>query len=539
MTESNAGEHASESLDLNRRSFVKLASTLAAGSAAIASHDVAAEPPPKPDKKTVEGLSEPKPKPETPVRDSLPNSMAPAIQFQPFASGTGAFFDSLPQGPIERQRIAIRPWVGDRPGSETEIAFLPAHRLAALIQAKKLSPVELTDIYIKRLKQLDPKLLCVVTLLEESAREAAKQAEAEIKAGEYRGPLHGIPWGLKDLFAVKGAPTTWGTKPYENRVIDEDSEVYVRLREAGAILIAKLATGVLALGDNWFRGRCRNPWNVEEGSSGSSAGPGSATAAGCVGFSIGTETQGSIVSPSKRCGISALRPTFGRVSRHGGMTLAWSMDKVGPMCRTIEDCALVFNAIHGADSKDPSTVTAPFAFDGKPDLSKLSIGYLKGTDQEFLNTLTELGAKPKLLPEAPNPRGINQILEVEAAAAFDEFIAQDLDKQMVNAWRAKGFRTNRDVSAVDYLNNQRKRLKLMQEMDAYMDGVDAYVSMGGDIRLTNLTGNPSAVVPYKMDDQQPRCLTLIGRMYADDVILSIAHAYQSVTDWHDNHPDVS
>lgn len=497
-----------------------------------------AEQPPKPDKKPVEGLPEPKPKDDPPVRDSLPNSMAPAVQFQPYAGGTGAFLDGRHNDKIELQQIPVSPWTGARPESETEIAFLPAHRLAALIQAKELSSVELTDIYIKRLKQLDPKLLCVVTLLEESARKAAKQADAEIKAGKYRGPLHGIPWGLKDLFAVKGAPTTWGTKPYEDRVIDEDSEVYVRLRDAGAILIAKLATGVLALGDNWFRGKCRNPWNIEEGSSGSSAGPGSATAAGCVGFSIGTETQGSIVSPSKRCGISALRPTFGRVSRHGGMTLAWSMDKVGPMCRTIEDCALVFNAIHGADSKDPSTVTAPFRFDASIDLSQLSIGYLKGTDQEFLNKLKELGAKPKLLPDPPSTRGIKNILGVEGAAAMDEFIAQDLDKQMVHPWRAKGFRKNREVSAVDYLNNQRKRLKLMREMHAYMDGVDAYVSMGGDIRLTNLTGNPSVVVPYTADDQQPRCLTLIGRLFADDVVLSIAHAYQSATEWHKEHPEI-
>ncbi len=521
-----------ENTSVDRRSFVMMASSLAACSTLASNNLGLADEKPK---KTEETKS---PKPRTkPAWDALPNDIPPVLQCQPSHGGTGAYLDGVAEREA-RQHPVVKPWTGDRPASEKDIAFLPVHKLASLVQSKKLSPVELTDIYIKRLKQLDPKLLCVVTLLEDSARKAAKKAEQEINAGQIRGPLHGIPWGLKDLFAVKGAPTTWGTKPFENRVIDEDSEIYVRLRDAGAILIAKLTTGVLALGDNWFGGVTRNPWNIEEGSSGSSAGPGSATAGGCVGFSIGTETQGSITSPSIRCGITGFRPTFGRVSRHGGMTLAWSMDKVGPMCRSIQDCAWVFNTIHGADPKDPSTVTAPFNFDPEADLSKLSIGYLEGTDKGFLDKLRELGAKPKLLPPPPSPRGISNILKVEGAAAFDDFIAMDLDKQMVHEWRAKTFRTARTVPAVDYLNAQRKRLQLIRKMENYMDGIDAYVTMDGERRLTNLTGNPAVVLPYKVDDQQPRCISLVGRTYGDDVLLSIAHAYQTVTDFHKRQPNI-
>ncbi|MDA1012915.1 MAG: amidase [Planctomycetota bacterium] len=541
------GQQAADAL--NRRTFVKFATAFAAGTAAtslpaeaMAADDQAKTKVEQNPKSKDKPKDEPKSKPPEPAGPPpLANSWAPAIQFQPAVGGSGAFLDGLTkdQRAAARQKIEVAAWQGAVPASETEIAFLPVHRLAALIQAKKLSPVKLTDIYLKRLKELDPKLLCVVTLMEESARKEAQHAETEINQGRYRGVLHGIPWGVKDLFSTKGVPTTWGTKPYEHRIIDEDAEIVVRLREAGAVLLAKLATGVLALGDNWFRGKTRNPWNTEEGSSGSSAGPGSATAAGCVGFAIGTETRGSIVSPSRRCGISALRPTFGRVSRHGGMTLAWSMDKVGPMCRAIEDCAIVFNAIHGADAKDPSTVTAPFHFDRAVDLSKLSIGYLEGTDEAFLEKLKELGAKPKLLASPPSTRGVSKILAVEGAAAFDEFIAKDLDKEMVHEWRAREFRTARSITAVDYLNNQRRRLDLMRRMDKYMDGIDAYVSPSGDVALTNLTGHPAAIVPYTFAGGQPRCMTLIGRLFADDMLLAIAQRYQAATEWHLKHPEIA
>jgi Asp-tRNA(Asn)/Glu-tRNA(Gln) amidotransferase A subunit family amidase len=473
----------------------------------------------------------------------LPNSLGPAIQFQASPIGVAAYVDRLARGDdsdlVADEEPVTESENAELPSTHEEIAFLPVHRLAALIQSRKLSPIKLTDIYLERLKRFNPTLLCAVTVMEESARRDARRAEDEIAKGNYRGPLHGIPWGVKDLFSTKEAATTWGAKPFENRIIDEDAEVVVRLRNAGAILIAKLATGTFAQGDRWFRGRTRNPWNIEEGSSGSSAGPGSATAAGCVAFAIGTETQGSIVSPARRCGISALRPTFGRVSRHGCMTLSWTMDKVGPMCRTIEDCAIVFRAIHGTDAKDPSSLTAPFRFQRLADLSKLNIGHTQDADATLLDKLRELGARPKLLPDPPDPRDIRHILNVESAAAFDDLISRNLDEQMVRKDRLRTFRASRPVTAVEYLNAQRRRHRLMQEMADYMESVDLYVSATGDLRLTNLTGHPAAIVPYKIEAGQPRCATLIGSLFADDALLSVAHAYQTATRWHLEHPKLS
>jgi Asp-tRNA(Asn)/Glu-tRNA(Gln) amidotransferase A subunit family amidase len=460
------------------------------------------------------------------------------MQFQPAPGGTGAYLQSL-NGEVPNLPITVEPWVGDTPSSAEEIAYLPVHRLAALIQARKLSPVALTDIYLERCKRLDPTLLCVVNLMEDSARAEARQAEAEINQGNYRGPLHGIPWGVKDLFSTVGVPTTWGAKPFENRIIDEDAAVVTMLRDAGAILIAKLSLGTFAQGDNWFRGRTRNPWNPEQGSSGSSAGPGSATAAGCVGFSIGTETQGSIVSPTKRCGISALRPTFGRVSRYGGMTLSWSMDKAGPMCRTIEDCALVFHAIHGADPRDPSTLSAPFQWQRNPDLSSYRIGYTDGADEDLLAALRDLGAEPFQVGDRPNSRGVGRVLGLESAAAFEDFLAEGLDEQMERPQRVSGMRRGQEATALEYIQAQRHRWTLIQEMAVFMADMDMYVSQGGDTGLTNLTGHPAVVFPYTFEDGQPRCTTIIGDLYADDKILSVAHAYQNSTEWHHRHPDIS
>ncbi|QDU11525.1 amidase [Gimesia aquarii] len=482
--------------------------------------------------------------PKQPSNESqnlLPNSMAPAIQFQASPYGSAAYLERLSHNKknnfSHKEEIKVEPWKGSVPESDEEIAFLPVHRLAALIQSRQLSPVKLTEIYLERIKQLDPQLLCAVTIMEKSAIREAKQAEQDIASGQYRGPLHGIPWGVKDLFSTRNARTTWGAKPFENRMIDEDAEIVTRLRKAGAILIAKLSTGTFAQGDQWYRGRTRNPWNTEEGSSGSSAGPGSATAAGCVAFAIGTETRGSIVSPSKRCGINALRPTFGRVSRHGCMTLSWTMDKVGPMCRTIEDCALVFNAIHGADEKDPSTLTAPFRFQRLPDLAALKIGYREGTDEAFLTTLRRLGANLIQVPAPPNYREVKHILTVESATAFDDFISQNLDEQMVRKVRVKNFRPARNITALDYLNAQRHRFALMQKMADYFENIDLYITHSGDTGLTNLTGHPAAVFPYQFD-KQPRCITLIGNLFTDDIILSVAHAYQTATSWHLEHPQI-
>ncbi|HEX7122176.1 MAG TPA: amidase [Gemmatimonadaceae bacterium] len=505
----------------------------------------------------------------------LGNGEPPALQFQAYPGGTGAYLEKLARergrAAFERQPLTVQPWSGPVPSTEEEVAYLPVSRLAALIQSRRLSAVDLTNIYLERLKRLDPVLLCAVTIMESQAREAAQQADAEIRAGRYRGPLHGIPWGVKDLFATRGVRTTWGSKAHENQMFDYDAEVVVRLREAGAILIAKLATGLFAQGDNWYRGQTKNPWNTAQGSSGSSAGPASATAAGCVGFAIGTETQGSIVSPSRRCGISALRPTFGRVSRYGGMVLAWSMDKVGPMCRTIEDCALVFNAIHGADEKDPATVTAPFQFTRTPDLSRLRIGYDDDAPEAFVNKLRELGAQPRPIGPRPSTAGLSA-LGVESAAAFDAYVSSlpdgYVDSVLAAAAAARGrgggrggggrgrggppppadnspaaaasrFGRGRSANAMEFLQSQRRRLIVMHQMAELMRDYDMYVSGNGDVALTNQTGHPAVIVPYMMSEgetSQPVCTTIIGNLFEDDKILSVAHAYQQATEWHLRHP---
>jgi Asp-tRNA(Asn)/Glu-tRNA(Gln) amidotransferase A subunit family amidase len=332
-------------------------------------------------------------------------------------------------------------------------------------------------------------------------------------------------------------------------VIDEDAEVVRRLRDAGAVLIAKLSTGEFARGDQWYRGRTKNPWNVEQGSSGSSAGPASATAAGCVAFGIGSETQGSITSPARRCGLSGLRPTFGRISRHGGMVLSWSMDKVGPLCRTVEDCALVFQAIHGADEKDPSTLTTPFRFQRAPDLSAYRIGFDEGAPEAFIEGLRALGADPQ--PMAELPRGSSNALNVESSAAFDFHIAPILEAEAAEPepeveeeqeGRRRGrFRGGREVLALDFVQSQRRRHILMKDMAEAMEGVDMFVSGRGQVGLTNQTGHPAVVVPYDFggDNPQPLTTTIIGDLFADDKILSVAHAYQASTDWHLRRPDLS
>jgi Asp-tRNA(Asn)/Glu-tRNA(Gln) amidotransferase A subunit family amidase len=497
----------------------------------------------------------------------LGNGEPPAMQFQPYPGGTGAYLEKLARergrAAFDRAKQEVEPWKGVVPTAEEDIAFLPAHRLSALLKARKLSPVALTDIYLERLKRLDPVLLCAVTIMEGQAKEAAQQAETEIRRGQYRGPLHGIPWGVKDLFSTKGVRTTWGYKDFENRIIEEDADVVVRLRDAGAILIAKLATGLFAQGDNWYRGQTKNPWNVTQGSSGSSAGPGSATAAGCVGFSIGTETQGSIVSPATRNGICALRPTFGRISRYGGMVLSWSMDKPGPMCRSIEDCALVFNTIHGADEKDPSSVTAPFQWQRTIDLSKLRIGFDDRAPKEFVDKLRELGADPKPIGARPDIRGVTS-LGAESAAAFDSWVsslpplpadsaamlaAAAADTTTGGRGRGGGggggsrgrFTRGRTVTALEFLQSQRRRLIVMKQMDALMKDFDMYVSGSGDVGLTNQTGHPAAILPYKFGEganAQPVCTTIIGALFNDDKILSVAHAFQRGTNFHLRRPKV-
>ena len=493
---------------------------------------------------------------EAPAPVPLGNGEAPAMHFQAYPGGTGALMEKLWHetggNPFERSAIDIEAWSGPVPTSEEDLAFLPVHRLAALIRAREITSAELTEVYLDRLKRLDPVLLCAVTILEGRAREEARQADAEISAGNWRGPLHGIPYGVKDLFAVSGTRTTWGSTDFRGRFTRENSEVVMRLRDAGAVLVAKLATGEFARGDQWYRGRTLNPWNLEEGSSGSSAGPGSATAAGCVAFAIGTETQGSIVSPSRRCGLTALRPTFGRVSRYGGMVLSWSMDKTGPMCRSALDCALVFNAIHGSDEKDPGSLTTHFRFNHSPALAEMSIGYTEDAPESFLDQLRALGADPQPMPEIPD--GASNALGVESAAAFDFHVMRDGEPEPlpddltpVERRRRGRFRNGRDVLALDFVQSQRRRLILMKRMAEVMDGFDMFVSGSGLVGLTNQTGHPAAVVPYDYGvrnpdadspTEMPLTTTLIGDLFADDKILSVAHAFQRESDWHSRRPEI-
>ena len=489
----------------------------------------------------------------------LGNGESPALSFQAYPGGTGSLMDKLwaEHGSALFERtppITLDPWEGPIPTDEEDIAFLPVHRLSVLLRDRSISSVELTQIYLDRLIRYDPVLLCAVSILEGRAMEEAQQADGEIRSGNWRGPLHGIPYGVKDLFSVEGTRTTWGSEDFEDQVINEDSEVVERLRTAGAVLIAKLATGEFARGDQWYRGRTRNPWNIEEGSSGSSAGPGSATAAGCVAFAIGTETRGSIVSPSRRNGLSALRPTYGRVSRYGGMVLSWSMDKTGPMCRSVEDCAHVFHAIHGASERDPASLTTPFAFEKIPDLGDFRIGFTEDAPETFLEALTGLGADVTEMTELP-AWGSEQ-LGVESASAFDFHIApggvapdplpDDLDPAELS--RRSRFRNGRDTRGMDYVNEQRRRLILMREMAEAIEGFDMFVSGSGETRLTNDTGHPAVVVPYGFGIRNPEAdspttmpltTVLVGDLFADDKLLSVAHLFQQGTDWHLRRPDLS
>jgi Asp-tRNA(Asn)/Glu-tRNA(Gln) amidotransferase A subunit family amidase len=535
--------------DLERRDFLKAAAAAAATGAVTPAALWAGEP----------GAVAAVLRQQRQEAPSIPlgNGEPPALQFQAYPGGTGALMEKLfaEHGSrlFERTPIEVEPWRGAIPGNEADIAFLPVHRLAALIRGRHLSSVELTEIYLDRMKRYDPTLLFAVTILEGRAREEAEQADTDLRSGNYRGPLHGIPYGVKDLFSVRGAPTTWGSADFQDQFIDEDAELVVRLREAGAVLIAKLATGEFARGDRWYRGRTRNPWNPEEGSSGSSAGPGSATAAGAVAFAIGTETQGSIVSPSRRNGLTALRPTFGRITRYGGMVLSWSMDKPGPMCRSAEDCAIVFNTIHGASEKDPATLTAPFDFDRDADISALRIGFTEDAPESFLEKLTELGANLREMSALPSGR--SNALGVESSAAFDFYVAPDGEEPEPlpedlppEERRTRGrFRGGRDVRALDYVQSQRRRLILMKEMAEAMDGFDMFLTGSGQVGLTNQTGHPAAVLPYEFgvrnpDDDSPTTMplttTIIGDLFADDKILNVAHAFQKETRWHLLRPDL-
>jgi Asp-tRNA(Asn)/Glu-tRNA(Gln) amidotransferase A subunit family amidase len=430
--------------------------------------------------------------------------------------------------------------VPQRPDKEDDLAFLPLTSLAALVRTRKVSSLELTKLYLKRLQEHDPTLHCVVTLTEKLALEQAERADKEIGAGRYRGPLHGIPWGAKDLIAYPGYPTTWGAEAYKEQKLDTRATVARRLDDAGAVLVAKLSLGALASGDRWFKERTRNPWDPTRGSSGSSAGSASATAAGLVGFTIGSETLGSIVSPCRECGTTGLRPTFGRVSRYGCMTLAWSMDKIGPIARSVEDCALVFGAIHGRDGLDACAVDRPFTWPLRRDLRTLKVGYFKDqTSERTLKVLREVGVKlvPIALPAKYSVGELTCILYAECAAAFDDLTRQSPDKVPGN-WRG-GFQSGLFISAGDYIRANRVRALVMQEMEAVMEQVDLYVG-GNDLMLTNLTGHPCVVLPNGFRKagkaEVPTSMTFTGRLFGEAELLAVAHAYQRATGAHLRRP---
>ena len=491
----------------------------------------------------------------------LDNSVAPALVFNPLPAG---FTPSTEKRKMVRSRVTIRAVPRD-----DELAFLPVTELSELVRTRKVTSMQLTRLYLARLKKYDPILLCVVNLTEERALAQARAADAEIARGRYRGPLHGIPWGAKDLLATKGIPTTWGTSPFRDQVIDSDATVVQRLDAAGAVLVAKLTLGELAQGDRCFGGMTRNPWNLEQGSSGSSAGPASATAAGLVGFSIGSETQGSISSPSTRCGTTGLRPTFGLVPKTGAMALSWSMDKLGPICRSAEDCALVLDAIYGPDGQDRSAISAAFNYDANVKPSALRVGYTRTPfEREFealpdsasagaraqranqlvarrfdaavLDTLRSLGAT--LVPmELPDIRYFgNFILGVEAAAAFDEFTRSGKVKEMTpQATWGNTFRNARFVSAVDYINANRARSLAIDAWDKLMRNVDVLVSPtnGGHLTATNLTGHPAVIMPNGFfENGTPTSVTFLGPLFGEGKLLALANAYQQATGFHRKHP---
>ena len=477
------------------------------------------------------------------------NEVAPAVAFNPLP--IGFTFDKTPSKFILSTTPSVK-----LPINKSDLAFMSVRELAELIRTKQISSLELTQFFLERLKTYDKQLACVITLTEDLAIQQAKKADAEIAKGKYRGLLHGIPYGAKDLLAKKGYKTTWGSVPFKDQVLDYDATVVTRLEEAGAVLCAKLTLGELAWGDVWFGGTTKNPWNLKRGSSGSSAGSASSVSAGLLPFAIGSETLGSIVSPSSECGTTGLRPSFGRVPRTGAMALSWSMDKLGPICRTVEDCAIVFNAIKGTDGKDLSTIDASFSFNGnRKDLKGIRIAYLKkdfdrnyptkSQDSLSLATLRKLGAE--LIPlELPNyPVGdMTIILSAEAATAFDELTRNGKDDTMVrqikNAW-PNSFRASRFIPAVEYLQANRLRTKLIQDMETKLKDIDVYISPAfgnANLTLTNLSGHPCVVLPNGFRPEgRPTSITFMGKLFGEGKLLEVAKIYQDATDFHKKHPE--
>lgn len=498
----------------------------------------------------------------------LANSVSPALVFDPLLPGRSVNIASRPMRMSPAAPLQV-------PMNIEELAFWSVRNLAQLIRTKKVSSTALTQMYLDRLQRFDPVLKCVITLTTDRAMAQAREADRDLAAGRYRGPLHGIPWGAKDLLAVKGYRTTWGAGGFENQMIDEDATVVKRLDATGAVLIAKLTLGALAMGDVWFGGTTKNPWKLDQGSSGSSAGPASATAAGCVAFAIGTETLGSISSPSTRCGVTGLRPTFGRVPRTGAMALSWSMDKIGPICRSAEDCAIVLSAIHGPDGQDATVKSIPFNWNAALDPRTLRIGYLKEAfekevedkaddkdevkqakarrreqrkfDLDAIGVLQErLGLKliETSLPDFPFAQML-PILNAEASAAFDDLTRSGRDKLLTaqgkNDW-PNTFRAGHFIPAVEYVNANRARTLGMQKWAEMFKNLDVLVAPTfgtSQLVATNLTGYPAVILPDGFrPDGTPVSLTFIGNLYREDQLIAVARAYQDATEWNKKHPVV-
>ena len=493
----------------------------------------------------------------------VPLDTEPAVTFRPYLPGRRPPAAGPRARTLKVAAAAVRVSV-----VLEDLAFQPVTALAGLIRRREITSLDLTRMYLARLDKHGPALQCVVTLTRDLALAQAARADQDLKAGRYHGQLHGIPWGAKDLFATRGIRTTWGAKPFENQTIDVDATVVERLRDAGAVLVAKLSMGSLAQGGVWFGGSTKNPWNPERSSSGSSAGPAAATAAGLVGFAIGTETLGSIISPSSTCGVVGLRPTYGRISRYGAMALSWTMDKVGPIGRTVEDCAIAFNAIYGADGRDETVVDAPFAWNPDLPLSKLKIGYLEGDFEnvvppaganeearkrfearaalmkDALATFRRIGATlvPVRLPDFPS-QAIRFILSAEAAAAFDDLTRSrgidQLTEQGPGDW-PNTFRSSRFIPAVEYLRAQRARTLLMRKYEELMSTCDVFLSAtgGASLTATNLTGHPALCLKAGFVEKMPAALMITGRLYDEASVLRAALAYERATPWAGMHPQV-
>ena len=489
----------------------------------------------------------------------LGNDTPLALVFNPVLPGT-----ALPAGPSSLKTSKVKV---PKPRTDEDLAFLPVTHLAALLKKREIKSLDLTKLCLERLKKYDPVLHCVVTLTEDLALKQAAQADREIAAGRHRGLLHGVPWGAKDLLAVKGYRTTFGASPYKDQVIDRDATVYERLTAAGAVLTAKLTLGALAMGDRWFGGMTRSPWdpaNTEQGSSGSSAGPAASVAAGLVPFAIGTETRGSIISPASRCGVTGLRPSFGRVSRYGAMALSWTMDKIGPLCRTAEDCAVVLHAIQGPDGRDHTVLDVPFAWDSARGVRRLRVGYLK-TDVEreipddpknpervrrmreaqafakaSLETIRGLGVRPVPVELPKMGSGpMDFLLTTEGAAAFDDLVrGGKLDLMSAEPERSAwvgSFRLHELVPAVEYIQANRARYRLMEAYRDFFKDLD--VLIGSALGPTNLTGHPEMALPQGFDSKgQPSALRLTGKLFGESDLLLLAHAFQQKTDYHLKRP---